>query len=493
MQFSAKTGNPSLISTACLVVGVFENKALPALTNTLDQASRQFISKLLDAGDLDGKIGQTLLLQKHDGIKAQRILLVGCGKEKELDAKKYALILRTLYKTLQNYNLTEAVLGIVDVAVKNVDLKRKAELLARIFVTLEYRYTTTKPSSPKRNAFAKAVVLVTDGKERSQATTGLATGQAIGNGMNLARELGNLPANICTPTYLGEQAKKLGAKNKSLNVQVLTEAQMRKLGMHSLLSVGHGSVEPSALIVLKYQGTNADQQPNVIVGKGITFDTGGISLKPGAGMDEMKFDMCGAASVLGTMAALCELQPKINVVGVIASAENMPGGKATKPGDIVTSMSKQTIEILNTDAEGRLVLCDALTYVERFKPKTVVDIATLTGACITALGTVVSGMLSNDDQLAETLYQCGLETLDPIWRLPLWDEYQDQLKSNFADMANIGGPKAGTITAACFLARFTKKYKWAHLDIAGTAWLQGNDKGATGRPVPLLMEYLLNN
>ncbi|MES2623738.1 MAG: leucyl aminopeptidase [Pseudomonadota bacterium] len=493
MQFTVKTANPSQLSTNCLVVGVFEDKALPELTTILDKAGKQFISKVLASGDLEGKVGQTLLLQKQDGIKAQRILLVGCGKEKDLDAKKFANILRITYKTLQSYNLTEAAFGLVDLAINNIAAKRKAELLARTFANLEYRYTTTKSTSPKQFSLAKVLVLFTDAKERSQASAGLDLGNAIGNGMNVARELGNLPANICTPTYLGEQAKKLGAKNKSLKVQVLTEAQMRKLGMHSLLSVGNGSVEPSALIIMQYQGADASQQPNVIVGKGITFDTGGISLKPGAGMDEMKFDMCGAASVLGAMTALCELKPKINVVGVIASAENMPGGKATKPGDIVTSMSKQTIEILNTDAEGRLVLCDALTYVERFKPKTVVDIATLTGACITALGSVVSGLMSNDDKLAETLYQCGLDSLDPVWRLPIWDEYQDQLKSNFADMANIGGPKAGAITAACFLARYTKKYKWAHLDIAGTAWLQGGEKGATGRPVPLLMEYLLNN
>jgi len=295
------------------------------------------------------------------------------------------------------------------------------------------------------------------------------------------------------PDYLGKQALQLAKKSKLLTTQVLSEAQMKRLGMHSLLSVGNGSAQSSALIVMQYKGAAASERPHVIVGKGITFDTGGISLKGGLGMDEMKFDMCGAASVLGVMNALCELKPKMNVIGVIASAENMPSGTATKPGDVVTTMSGQTVEILNTDAEGRLVLCDALTYVERFKPKSVVDIATLTGACITALGSVCSGLMSSDDKLAQTLYQCGLDSLDPVWRLPLWEEYQEQLKSNFADIANIGGPKAGTVTAGCFLARFTKKYTWAHLDIAGTAWLQGNEKGATGRPVPLLLEYLLNH
>ncbi|MFN0001713.1 MAG: leucyl aminopeptidase [Pseudohongiellaceae bacterium] len=492
MQFTVKAANPVTLATACLVVGIFEDNNLPALTQMLDTASKGAIRKLLRAGDITGKLGQYLLLQKIDGIHAQRVLLVGCGLSHNFDAKKYATTVQHTYKTLQKYNLSEATLTLTNLPVSNILDKRKAELLARLFVINQYRYTTTKSKAPLTTGIERVTVLIADKKGSSATKTGVLIGNAVGKGMNLARELGNLPANICTPTYLGVQAKKLATKNKQLRTQVLTEAQMRKLGMFSLLSVGNGSIEPSVLIVMHYQGTVATERPHVIVGKGITFDTGGISLKPGGGMDEMKFDMCGAASVLGTMSALCELQPEINVIGVIASAENMPGSRATKPGDIVTSMSKQTIEILNTDAEGRLVLCDALTYVERFKPLTVIDIATLTGACITALGSVVSGLLSNDDKLAEQLYSCGINSLDPVWRLPLWDEYQDQLKSNFADIANIGGPKAGTITAGCFLSRFTKKYRWAHLDIAGTAWLQGGEKGATGRPVPLLMEYLLN-
>ena len=331
-----------------------------------------------------------------------------------------------------------------------------------------------------------------DNKHAGAVKRGLKQGEAVAGGMALARELGNLPANICTPTYLAEQAQALGRAHKNLNVKILGEAQMKRLGMGSLLSVSAGSSQPARFIIMEYKGGPASLKPHMLVGKGITFDSGGISLKPGAAMDEMKFDMCGAASVLGTMSALCELGPKINVVGLVASSENLPSGSATKPGDIVTSMSGQTIEVLNTDAEGRLVLCDALTYAERYKPRSVIDIATLTGACIVALGSVVSGLMSNDDKLADTLYDCGLTALDPVWRLPLWDEYQKQLDSNFADIANIGGPKAGTITAACFLSRFTKKYKWAHLDIAGTAWLQGKEKGATGRPVPLLVEYLMS-
>jgi len=494
MLFTVKAANPATLSTPCLVVPLFEDKELPSPAAQLDAASHHAISKLVQAGDISGKAGQSLLLQKIEGIRAQRILLVGAGKSKELDAKKYAALLRNTWKALQRYNQTEAALALGELSVAKLETERKAEFLARMFQTLAYRYLTTKPKAAQGGFTMKQItVLVGESRERAPASRGLDKGSAIGKGMNVARELGNLPANICTPSYLAKQAVQLGKKHRHLEVQVLSEAQMKRLGMHSLLSVGNGSEEASTLIVMKYQGGAASEAPQVLVGKGITFDTGGISLKPGGGMDEMKYDMCGAASVLGVMSAICELQPDFNVIGVIASAENMPSGRATKPGDVVTSMSGQTIEILNTDAEGRLVLCDALTYVERFKPKSVVDIATLTGACVTALGSVASGLMSPDDDLANTLYQCGLDSLDPCWRLPLWDEYQEQLNSNFADMANIGGPKAGSVTAGCFLARFAKKYRWAHLDIAGTAWVQGAEKGATGRPVPLLMEYLLNH
>jgi leucyl aminopeptidase len=322
------------------------------------------------------------------------------------------------------------------------------------------------------------------------AKKGLAYGASVGNGMNVARQLGNLPANICTPTYLANQAKALAKGQRNVTTNVLSEADMRKLKMGSLLSVSAGSDQPAKLIVIKYQGTKASVKPTVLVGKAVTFDTGGISLKPGGGMDEMKYDMCGGASVMGVMNALIENQLPVNVVGIIPATENMPNGQATKPGDVVTSMSGQTIEILNTDAEGRLILCDALTYAGRFKPDTVIDIATLTGAVIGALGKVTAGLLSNDDELAEGLLASGTKSGDRAWRMPLWEEYDELLKSNFADMANIGGPQAGTITAACFLARFTKKYRWAHLDVAGTAWVSGAQKGATGRPVPILMEYI---
>jgi leucyl aminopeptidase len=309
--------------------------------------------------------------------------------------------------------------------------------------------------------------------------------------MNVARELGDLPGNICTPTFLANEARKLARTHKTLTAKILSEKQMADLGMGSLLSVSAGSKEPAQLIIMEYKGAAKSQRPHVLVGKGITFDTGGISLKPGGGMDEMKFDMCGAASVFGTMNAIVELEPKINVVAIVAAAENMPSSTATKPGDIVTSMSGKTIEVLNTDAEGRLVLCDALSYAERYKPQSVVDIATLTGACVIALGGHATGLFSNNQQLTEDLLAAGSTSGDRAWQMPLWDDYKKQLKSNFADLANIGGREAGSITAACFLSYFTESYPWAHLDIAGTAWLSGASKGATGRPVPLLTQYLL--
>jgi len=493
MNFSVKTGNPTTLATPVLVLGLFDDGTLPPLSAATNKATRSVLSRVIKAGDIKGKLGESLLLQKTEGCRAQRILLIGLGKQQEIDTKKYATALRATVKALQQYQLANALVTLPALDIKDIGAERKASLLARLFVTAQYRYNTTKPKAGKPFQLEQITLLLDESKDRTPAQRGLATGTATGRGMNVARELGNLPANICTPTYLGKQALQLAKKNKLLTTQVLGEAQMKRLGMHSLLSVGNGSAQSSALIVMQYKGGAASDRPHIIVGKGITFDTGGISIKGGLGMDEMKFDMCGAASVLGVMNALCELKPKMNVIGVIASAENMPSGTATKPGDVVTTMSGQTVEILNTDAEGRLVLCDALTYVERFKPKSVVDIATLTGACITALGSVCSGLMSPSDDLAQTLYQCGLDSLDPVWRLPLWDEYQEQLKSNFADIANIGGPKAGTVTAGCFLARFTKKYTWAHLDIAGTAWLQGGEKGATGRPVPLLLEYLLNH
>jgi len=493
MKFTIKAASLQNLSTACLVLGVYTNQNLPERTAQADKLIRKKISKLIDSGDLSGALGQTVLLHAPEGLRAKRVLLVGLGKKSDFDQKKFGRAVGAVAMALKKYALSDAADTLVNLDIKGTGMDTLGHLLARTLANSTYQYSQTKSKKGKPSPLKQIDVFLADKSKRNVLKKGLDVGTAVSTGMSVARELGNLPANICTPSYLGEQAIALGKRHKELKTKVLTEAQMKRLGMGSLLSVGHGSDEESRLIIMEYKGTSSNTKPNIIVGKGITFDTGGISLKPGAGMDEMKFDMCGAASVMGAMTALCELKPKINVIGVIASAENMPSGRATKPGDIVTSLSGKTIEVLNTDAEGRLVLCDALTYVERYKPKSVIDIATLTGACIVALGSVNSGLMSNNDELADKLRQHSVAVNDPVWRLPLDEEYQKQLDSNFADIANIGGPKAGTITAGCFLSRFTEKYPWAHIDIAGTAWLQGKDKGATGRPVPLLVDYLLNN
>jgi len=366
----------------------------------------------------------------------------------------------------------------------------KARQLVLAAADVGYRFDRMKSKKVEAKQLVQVSVSAASKRDAADLGRGLTEGRAISAGMALARDLGNLPANVCTPTYLAETAVKLGREWK-LAVQVLDQRDMEKLGMGSLLSVARGSHQPPKFLILRYAGAANRDRPVVLVGKGITFDTGGISIKPSAEMDEMKFDMCGAASVLGTLRAVAELGLKLNVVGLIPTCENMPGGAATKPGDIATSMSGQTIEILNTDAEGRLILADALTYAERFEPQAVVDIATLTGACVVALGHVCSGVFANKDPLAQELLAAGAESWDRAWQLPLWEDYQEQLKSNFADFANIGGRAAGSITAACFLSRFAHKFDWGHLDIAGTAWKSGKEKGATGRPVPLLTTFLM--
>jgi len=426
------------------------------------------------------------------GIQARRVLLVGLGKEDERKDRHYRKLVKGITATLKQSAIRSVVFALDGKASELDDPYRETRQLVEWISASFYQYDETK--SKKADPVKLEHVMIRLEEQDVELGEGaLLDGVAIANGVDTAREVGNLPGNICTPTYLAERAQTLAAEFDELHVEVLDEEQMAELGMNALLAVGKGSAEPSRLIVIEYRGGEAEEKPYALVGKGITFDTGGISLKPGAGMDEMKFDMCGAASVLGTMEALAEMQLPINVVGIIASAENMPGSQATKPGDIVTTMSGQTVEILNTDAEGRLVLCDALTYAGRFEPRAVVDIATLTGACIIALGHQATGVLANDDELASALLEAGDYAADRGWPLPLWDEFQEQLDSNFADMANIGGRPAGTITAACFLSRFTKEYSWAHLDIAGVAWNSGGkEKGATGRCVPMLCQYLLD-
>ncbi len=494
MNFTIKSGNPEKQRSACVVVGVFESHRLSTAATAIDAASKKYLSNILKSGDMNGKIGHSLLLHNVPGTSSGRLLLVGCGKEKELDGSRYRRIIANAINKLKLTGATEAVSYLSGLNVKNRDDYWKLRQFVEISqsVVYEFRQLKTKKNKRSKNKLKKLVLTVSDRKDMAAGERAIKDGTAIGNGVALARDLANLPPNICTPTYLADQAKKLGKSQKSVKVTVLSEAAMEKLGMGSLLSVSQGSRQPAKLISMEYKGGKKDAKPFVLVGKGVTFDTGGISIKPSAAMDEMKFDMCGAASVFGAIKAVSEMGLRINVVGVVPTVENMPGGEATRPGDIYTSMSGQTIEVLNTDAEGRLILCDALTYSEKFNPATVIDIATLTGACIIALGKHASGLLSNHDALAKDILDAGENTGDRAWQLPLWDEYQHQIDSPFADIANIGGREAGTITAACFLSRFTKKFKWAHLDIAGTAWLTGKNKGATGRPVPMLVQYLID-
>lgn len=492
MKYSLKAGAADKINSECEVVFAWAKGALSDEAKLIDTSAGKVISKLIKAGDFTGELAQTALLHQSAGIKAKRLLLVGLGAKSKFDSKAAIKMLRAVFKAIQVLPATNVHFAISSVSVTDRDA---SWLLAKIAEEGEnsiYRYTATKSKPAKAPAVKSVSVSPINSGRRKAQDNALKKGAALGKGINRAKELGNLPGNICTPTYLAEQAQQLGAKNKSVTTQILGEKQMRRLGMGSLLSVSAGSAEEAKLIVIQYKGAKADSRPYALVGKGVTFDTGGISLKGGAAMDEMKYDMCGAASVIATMGCVAELKLPINVVAIVGAVENMPGSKATKPGDIVTSMSGKTIEILNTDAEGRLVLCDALTYLERFKPRSVIDIATLTGAAVATFGSAVSALLSNSDEFAQTLLDHGQHCGDPAWQLPLWDEYQGLLNSNFADIANIGGPRAGTITAACFLSRFTESFTWAHLDIAGSAWQSGANKGATGRPVPLLVEYLSN-
>jgi leucyl aminopeptidase len=507
MEFSTQTTSSlHQIKTPALAVGVYADGVLSPAADQIDHASNGALRNAKN--EFRGAAGSTLVLRNLPGIAAQRVVLVGLGKQADYSARAHAAAEQAFAAYCVGAQLTEAVSTLAAIPAGAVALRARARAAAIAAGAATYYYDATlgKPDRDKHPKLRKITQIV-ERADAAQAQAGLKEGGAIANGMELAKTLGNLPGNVCTPTYLGETARKLQRDFKTLKVEVMDRKQIEALGMGSFLSVARGSDEPPRFIVLRHtpkpgakagakaagrKGVAASQSgPVVLVGKGITFDSGGISIKPAATMDEMKFDMCGAASVLGAFRALAELELPLEVIGLIASCENMPSGKANKPGDVVKTMSGQTVEILNTDAEGRLILCDALTYAERFKPSAVIDIATLTGACVVALGNVNSGLFCKDDELAEALLRAGRDSLDTAWRMPMDDAYQEQLKSNFADIANIGGPPAGAVTAACFLSRFTKAYRWAHLDIAGTAWRGGKDKGSTGRPVPLLMQFLL--
>jgi len=492
MEFSLVSGAPQGIQTPCLVAPVFQDAEPGGELLQLDRASRGRISALIETGDLPGRRGQTDVLRGLPGIKAERLLLVGMGKRGDFDESRYRQATTEAMKRLMGMAVKAAASCLPGLEVGGRPPAWRIQVAAQIAEECAYRYTeTVKPKNGipqlERLAFATGRV-----RQTGPLDAALEHARIISAGQALTRRLGDLPPNICTPAFLAEEARKLAKRHPHVEVEILERKQLEEMGAGALMGVARGGANEPRLIVFKYRGGSEDDRPQVLVGKGVTFDSGGISLKPGPAMDEMKYDMCGGATVFGVMESVGHWKPGINVVGIVPAVENMPDGNSYRPGDILTSLSGQTIEILNTDAEGRLILCDALTYAERFKPAAVIDIATLTGACVIALGRHASGLMTPHDDFAEELLAAGEESFDRAWRLPLWVDYQQQLDSNFADMANVGGKEAGAITAGCFLWRFAKDYRWAHLDIAGTAWLTGKEKGATGRPVPLLVQYLMD-
>jgi leucyl aminopeptidase len=492
MEFTIKSGSPEKQRSACVVVGVFDNRKPSLSADLIDRASGGYISEIIRRGDMEGKLGSTLLLHNVRGTLADRVLLVGLGKERDFRESEFRSAVRAAVRLLNETGSYEAVVYLTEEKVKRREVAWRVEHAVVVAMEAVYRFDQMKSQPAEvRRPLRKLTLSVPQRSDLGDGEAAAARGLAISHGMDLARDLGNLPGNICTPAHLAERAQAL-AQELGFKCEVLERNQLEELKMGSFLSVTNGSDQAPKFIVLEYSGAGKKQKPFVLVGKGITFDSGGISLKPGLDMDQMKFDMCGAASVFGVFAAIAELKAKINLVGLVPACENMPSGRATKPGDIVKSMSGQTIEILNTDAEGRLILCDALTYAERYEPVAVVDIATLTGAMVIALGHIATGLFSNSDSLARALLNAGEESFDRGWQLPLWEDYHEALASNFADFANIGSRAGGSITAACFLSKFAKKYDWAHLDIAGVAWKEGKEKGATGRPVPLLTTWLLS-
>ncbi|MGO9424401.1 MAG: leucyl aminopeptidase [Steroidobacteraceae bacterium] len=492
MEFKAIIDHKARESAGCAVAGVYENGDLGAAARNIDAQTGGLIAELQSGGDFAAKVGDTLLLPRPVGAACERVLLVGLGPRAGFGRKQYRKALQAGAQALAKTGASDALVYLALEAVAGVEMQYRARMVAEIFCAQTYKIPDLKTGTkPKAAKLASVIVAVESARAAKAAADGLKIGAAIGSGLALSRDLANLPPNICTPTYLGQRAETLGKEWPRIKTKVLDESGIRALKMGALLAVTQGSAQPPRLIVCEYRGGHKSTAPICLVGKGITFDSGGISLKDPPSMDEMKFDMSGAATVLGALRAVAELALPINVVVIIGACENLPSGTAVKPSDIVTTMSGQTVEILNTDAEGRLVLCDAITYSRRFKPAAVVDVATLTGACIVALGNYFSGLMSNNEALAEELAAAGIRADDRVWRLPIGDEYIDQLKSNFADLANVGGREGGACTAASFLSKFAKDLEWAHLDVAGTAWLGGSQKGSTGRPVPLLVDFLV--
>ena len=491
MEISLQTANLHEIKTSCLVIPVLKGKSIGPIAEALDKKTRGVISKTIELDNIKKKIGANVLINNYPGLKADRLMLVNSGSDKGIDEVEYRKMLATVAKELGKLPATSVSSTLDQVTVLNRDNDWKINQHARILDAELYAFDELKTKNKRKKRLSRLTFVSLDKTILTNTRESIADAKALIAGISLAKDLANRPGNVCTPTHLAETAVKLAAEYPRLQCKIMEELDMEKMGMGSFLSVSQGSRQPAKLIELKYsQNQVKGRKPIVLVGKGVTFDSGGISLKPGAAMDEMKYDMGGAASVLGTMLTVAKMQPAVDVVALIPATENLPDGNASKPGDIVESMSGQTIEILNTDAEGRLILCDALTYAERFDPDVIIDIATLTGACVVALGAHATGLLSNDDQLSLDLTEAGEAAHDRVWRLPLWADYQKQIESPFADMANVGGKSAGTITAACFLSRFVENQRWAHLDIAGTAWNSGANKGATGRPVALLSQFI---
>ncbi|WWP01681.1 MAG: leucyl aminopeptidase [Candidatus Dasytiphilus stammeri] len=497
MEFIVKSGNLETQRSACLIVGIFETSKLSSIAEKIDKISNGYISALLQRGELQGKIGQTLTLYHVPNILSERVLLIGCGKEHQLDERQFDNIIYQTIIAIKHTASTEAVCLLSELQVKKRNIYWKIRQTVEMISKALYCFNQLK-SNPKLEKcyLHKIIFYVTSEYDINLGELAIQHSLAIAAGIKITKDLSNLPANICNAAYMVSQADKLASQYENMSTLVVNELKMKELGMNAYLAAGQGSSNESMMSVIEYKAhPHPDSKPIVLIGKGLTFDSGGINLKPTNAMDEMKYDMCGAASVYGVMSVIADLQLPLNVIGIIAGCENMPGGRALHPGDILTTMSGKTVEVLNTDAEGRLVLCDVLTYVEKFNPDTVIDIATLTGACVIALGHHMSGLVSNNNSLAKELLKASEQSRDRVWLLPLTEEYQEQLTSNFADIANIGSydSSGGAITAAVFLAQFTNKYHWAHLDIAGTAWITSNqNKGATGRPVALLSQFMLN-
>ncbi|BFU59532.1 cytosol aminopeptidase [Rodentibacter sp. JRC1] len=488
MKYQAKSTALSQ-AVECILIGVYENNEFSKSFSEIDHATQGYLNQLIKSGELTGKLGQTLLLRDLNGIAAKRVLIVGCGQKGELTERQYKQLIQNTLKALKEANIQEAVSYLTEIELKNRDLYWNVRFAIETIEHTNYQFDQFK----SKKAEALNLKSITFNADSKQAELAITHAQAIASGVKAARDIANMPPNVCNPAYLAEQAKNLAEKSTALSLDVIDEKTMAELGMNAYLAVSRGSANSAYMSVLHFNNApDKNAKPIVLVGKGLTFDAGGISLKPAAEMDEMKYDMGGAASVFGTMKAVAELNLPLNIIAVLAGCENLPDGNAYRPGDILTTMNGLTVEVLNTDAEGRLVLCDALTYVERFEPELVIDVATLTGACVVALGQHNSGLISEDKNLTNDLLNAAQQTQDKAWHLPLSEEYQEQLKSPFADLANIGGRWGGASTAGAFLSNFTKKYRWAHLDIAGTAWLQGANKGATGRPVSLLTQFLIN-